>query len=146
MSLKVSRRNFMKLSAAAALAVAGSSLLTGCSDPNKPTRNGDGVISIVSSEVNVTHKGNVFTVKVKNGRQNELVINEDSFYIETASGKTISHKIDKAYWKLSKGQEAVITVTAVEELPKNEAYTFYFRPDFNWTPIYAGWIYGKTEK
>lgn len=145
MSLNVSRRNFMKLSAAAALAVAGSSLLTGCSDPNKPTRKGDGTITITSAKTTVERAGNTFKVTIKNGRQNDLVINARSFNIVTESGKEIFPTIDKEIWSLQRNEEATVLVT-VGSLPTNEEYTFRFRPDANYTEIYAGWIYGTPAK
>ena len=155
MSLKVSRRNFMKLSAAAALAVAGSSLLTGCSDPNKPTRNGDGTLTILSAETTVTRDTNnsyTFKVKIKNGRTNDLNISNKSFRIGKLEGdKTtayseaeMANEIDG--WAIPKGQTFETTVTAKGNPNLGTNVVLQFRPDDAYDEMYASWIYGKTEK
>ena len=51
MSLEFNRRSFLKYSAAAAVAVAGSSLLTGCKDDdNKATRTEYGKITVLQAQ------------------------------------------------------------------------------------------------
>ena len=47
MSYTFSRRNFMKYTALAAVAVAGSSLFTGCSNSNQPTGKAGATLSII---------------------------------------------------------------------------------------------------
>lgn len=151
MSLKVSRRNFMKLSAAAALAVAGSSLLTGCSDPNKPTRNGDGTLTVLSAQTTVKRDGNKFEVKIKNGRTNDLKIDSDSFRIVKRDGDKVTYyegvvknAIDG--WAIPKGETFETTVTAKGDLELGANVTLQFRPDDAYDEMFASWIYGKTEK
>ena len=154
MSLKVSRRNFMKLSAAAALAVAGSSLLTGCSDPNKPTRNGDGTLTILSAETTVTRDTNnsyTFKVKIKNGRTNDLKIDSDSFRIVKRDGDKVTYyegvvKNAIGGWAIPKGETFETTVTAKGDLELGANVTLQFRPDDAYDEMFASWIYGKTEK
>ena len=151
MSLKVSRRNFMKLSAAAALAVAGSSLLTGCSDPNKPTRNGDGTLTVLSAQTTVKRDGNKFEVKIKNGRTNDLKIDSDSFRIVKRDGDKVTYyegvvknAIDG--WAIPKGETFETTVTAKGDLELGANVTLQFRPDDAYDEMFASWIYGKTEQ
>lgn len=151
MSLKVSRRNFMKLSAAAALAVAGSSLLTGCSDPNKPTRNGDGTLTVLSAQTTVKRDGNKFEVEIKNGRTNDLKIDQDSFRIVVREGdKVFNYEavVEKAIdgWAVPKGQTFKTTVTAKDDPVLGANVTLQFRPDDAYDEMFASWIYGKTEK
>lgn len=154
MSLKVSRRNFMKLSAAAALAVAGSSLLTGCSDPNKPTRNGDGALTLISATIKVERSKdneNQFTVEIKNGRTNDLHVTTDAFHIVKREGDSLvdyAATIDKPenVWAIKKGETKTITVTANVTGTLGNDFTLQFRPDDTYDEMYASWIYGKTEK
>lgn len=151
MSLKVSRRNFMKLSAAAALAVAGSSLLTGCSDPNKSTRNGDGTLTVLSAQTTVKRNGDKFEVEIKNGRTNDLKIDRDSFRIVKRDGDkftyyegVVANAIDG--WAVPKGQTFKTTVTAKGDPVLGANVTLQFRPDDAYDEMFASWIYGKTEK
>lgn len=151
MSLKVSRRNFMKLSAAAALAVAGSSLLTGCSDPNKPTRNGDGTLTVLSAQTTVKRNGDKFEVEIKNGRTNDLKIDRDSFRIVKRDGDkftyyegVVANAIDG--WAVPKGQTFKTTVARKDGKPLGANVTLQFRPDDAYDEMFASWIYGKTEK
>lgn len=151
MSLKVSRRNFMKLSAAAALAVAGSSLLTGCSDPNKPTRNGDGTLTVLSAQTTVKRDGNKFEVKIKNGRTNDLKIDSDSFRIVKRDGDkftyyegVVANAIDG--WAIPKGETFETTVTAKGDLELGANVTLQFRPDDAYDEMFASWIYDNTQK
>ena len=151
MSLKVSRRNFMKLSAAAALAVAGSSLLTGCSDPNKPTRNGDGTLTVLSAQTTVKKNVDKFEVEIKNGRTNDLKIDQDSFRIVVREGdKVFNYEavVEKAIdgWAVPKGQTFKTTVTAKDDPVLGANVTLQFRPDDAYDEMFASWIYGKTEQ
>ena len=69
MSYTFSRRDFFKYTALAAVAVAGSSLLTGCSNPNQPSAvytgtadvklsfNGSSLLNWSSSDYHILHKG-----------------------------------------------------------------------------------------
>jgi len=142
MSLKVSRRNFMKLSAAAALAVAGSSLLTGCSDPNKPTRNGDGTLTVLSAQTTVKRNGDKFEVEIKNGRTNDLKIDRDSFRIVKRDGDkftyyegVVANAIDG--WAVPKGQTFKTTVTAKGDPVLGANVTLQFRPDDAYDEMFA---------
>lgn len=151
MSLKVSRRNFMKLSAAAALAVAGSSLLTGCSDPNKPTRNGDGTLTVLSAQTTVKRDGDKFEVEIKNGRTNDLKIDSDSFRIVKREGDKVTYYegvVENAIdgWAIPKGQTFKTIVTAKNKPELGANVTLQFRPDDAYDEMFASWIYGNTEK
>lgn len=151
MSLKVSRRNFMKLSAAAALAVAGSSLLTGCSDPNKPTRNGDGTLTVLSAQTTVKRNGDKFEVEIKNGRTNDLKIDRDSFRIVKRDGDKVTYYegvVNNAIdgWAIPKGETFETTVTAKGDLELGANVTLQFRPDDAYDEMFASWIYDNTQK
>lgn len=151
MSLKVSRRNFMKLSAAAALAVAGSSLLTGCSDPNKPTRNGDGTLTVLSAQTTVKRNGDKFEVEIKNGRTNDLKIDSDSFRIVKRDGDKVTYYegvVNNAIdgWAIPKGETFETTVTAKGDLELGANVTLQFRPDDAYDEMFASWIYDNTQK
>ena len=83
MSLTFSRRSFLKYTAVAAVAVAGSSLLTGCKDDdNKATRTEYGKITVLQAQSTVSgatydaSKGELtFDFSVKCGRGNPMRVN-----------------------------------------------------------------------
>lgn len=145
MSLNVSRRDFMKLSAAAALTVAASGLLAGCSDPNKPTRKGDGKLTLLSAETTVERAGaGTFEVTIKNKRSNDLKVDADSFRVivtngdkSTAYNATISNASEG--WAIKKGDTFTTTVTS--SAPVGQTVTLQFRPDDAYDEMYASWIY-----
>ena len=80
MSLTFSRRSFLKYTAVAAVAVAGSSLFTGCSkDDNKATRTEYGKITVLQAQSTLSgatydaSKGELtFDFSVKCGRGNPM--------------------------------------------------------------------------
>lgn len=114
MSYTFSRRDFMKYSALTAVAVAGSSLLTGCSDPNQPTgKTGDklkiiGYHTLNSAEkkddgsyvFNVTHKPNS-SIEITAGHYELIVTDADgnTSYYNVNTVKSLDPKGDIALSK-----------------------------------------------
>lgn len=94
MSYTFSRRDFMKYSAVAAVAVAGSSMFTGCSlisNPNRPTgtigstlKPGSKICNatLLGSDDKPTYMGGVLTCKFKIYTQVSLQINIQHFQVQ----------------------------------------------------------------
>lgn len=159
MSLNFSRRDFIKLSAVAALAIAGSSLLTGCEDSTKPYIKGDGTISQLNVSAKVTKlagKSNSdgtdaaqpkFQVEITNNRDNEIAINVNSFAIEMNdtqyTGKQLV--VEPEVFALSKGNSKTVTVSLDRSITvKPNSGTnlrLYYRPDNNYTEYLGYWLY-----
>ena len=93
MSLIFSRRSFLKYTAVAAVAVAGSSLLTGCKDDdNKATRTEYGKITVLQAQstlsgatYNASDRTLTFDFSVKCGRGNPMRVNNSCFYVGITS-------------------------------------------------------------
>ena len=97
MSLEISRRSFLKYTAVAAVAVAGSSLLSGCNDEDKTTRTGFGELVALQNTANLSKatyaNGNIaFDFSVKNGHTNTLQVASDCFEV------TATHKGESKYY------------------------------------------------
>lgn len=159
MSLNFSRRDFMKLSAVAALAVAASGLMTGCSDSTKPYIKGDGTISQLNVSAKVTKVAGQsnkdgqtaappkFQVEITNNRDNEIAINVNSFAIEmndtqyTGTQLSVSPEV----FALSKGNSKTVTVSlasSIDAKPNSGTnLKLYYRPDNNYTEYLGYWLY-----
>ena len=92
MTGEFSRRSFLKYTALTAVAVAGSSLLTGCSGyaPVQTTvHSSNTVLKVVSTLEQVTYdkKTNItsFRLVVKNGRKNALEVTKANFAVKADS-------------------------------------------------------------
>lgn len=147
MSLTFSRRSFLKYTAVAAVAVAGSSMFTGCSkDDNKATRTEYGKITVLQAQStlsgatynasNNASKGELtFDFSVKCGRGNPMRVNNSCFYVGITStddsGKEttkkyasdfsnlkISQELYNAQLKKDKTAEGTITISGVSSLGK----------------------------
>ena len=100
MSLEFSRRSFLKYTAVAAVAVAGSSLLTGCKDEDATKRTGTGELTVLQSKANLSefNKNNdnqlEFTFSVKNGHDNSMAVDANCFKVEVTHDGD-----DKPYFK-----------------------------------------------
>ena len=127
MSLTFSRRSFLKYTAVAAVAVAGSSLFTGCSKD------------------------------VKCGRGNPMRVNNSCFYVGITStddsGKEttkkyasdfsnlkISQELYNAQLKKDKTAEGTVTISGVSSLGEKDVVTFFYQPDADpYTEFGATW-------
>ena len=87
MTGEFSRRSFLKYTALTAVAVAGSSLLTGCSG-YAPVQHAVGtnntVLKVVSTleQVECTATSTTFKLVVKNGRNNALEVTKANFAVK----------------------------------------------------------------
>lgn len=163
MSLTFSRRSFLKYTAVAAVAVAGSSMFTGCSkDDNKATRTEYGKITVLQAQSTLSGatyaSGKLtFDFSVKCGRGNPMRVNNSCFYVGITStddsGKettkkyasdfgnlTISQELYNAQLKNGKTAEGTITISGVPSLGEKDVVTFFYQPDADpYTEFGATW-------
>lgn len=163
MSLTFSRRSFLKYTAVAAVAVAGSSLFTGCSkDDNKATRTEYGKITVLQAQSTLSGatyaSGKLtFDFSVKCGRGNPMRVNNSCFSVEITStddsGKEttkkyasdfgnlmISQELYNAQLKKDKTAEGTVTISGVSSLGKKDVVTFFYQPDADpYTEFGATW-------
>lgn len=135
-----SRRAFFKYSAAAAVAVAGMSLLGGCGstgDPNNPystvvdsSLNTLDVAATLHKEGTDVEKG-VFTITVENGRGNPLILSPTNFTVsvfeaqdkvDDKKNETIPETTPK-YYSLNHG-DVVFSNLTKSVLQKGESVKF----------------------
>lgn len=163
MSLTFSRRSFLKYTAVAAVAVAGSSLLTGCKDDdNKATRTEYGKITVLQAQSTLSGatyaSGKLtFDFSVKCGRGNPMRVNNSCFSVEITStddsGKettkkyasdfgnlVISQELYNAQLKKDKTAEGTVTISGVSSLGEKDVVTFFYQPDADpYTEYGATW-------
>jgi len=163
MSLTFSRRSFLKYTAVAAVAVAGSSLLTGCKDnDNTAKRTEYGKITVLQAQSTLSGatyaSGKLtFDFSVKCGRGNPMRVNNSCFYVGITStddsGKEntkkyasdfsnlkISQELYNAQLKKDKTAEGTITISGVSSLGEKDVVTFFYQPDADpYTEYGATW-------
>lgn len=101
MSYTFSRRDFMKYSAVAAVAVAGSSMFTGCgliSNPNRPT-----AVYTATEDSKLTFGGKSGGVLGFGGTQDYLVLKKGGLY-DSGSGKL---SLEFTHYPISEGTGAI---------------------------------------
>ena len=147
MSYTFSRRSFLKYTAVAAVAVAGSTLLAGCEiqDPYNPTSKKLGsslTISDVTGKLLDKSNGTdlqqgVFKMEIKSNYGNRITVNAANFNL-TVKGS--DGTVKKAYYAnlnydstvgtLEKGESASVTLTAPNypEVVAGDVVTFQYIP------------------
>ena len=101
MSYTFSRRDFMKYSAVAAVAVAGSSMFTGCgsfSNPNRPS-----AVYNAAEDSKLTFSGKSGGILGFGGTQDYLVLKKDGSY-DSGSGKL---SLEFTHYPVSQGTSAI---------------------------------------
>lgn len=101
MSYTFSRRDFMKYSAVAAVAVAGSSMFTGCgliSNPNRPT-----AVYTATEDSKLTFGGKSGGVLGFGGKQDYLVLKKGGSY--DSASRTL--KLEFTHYPISEGTGAI---------------------------------------
>lgn len=147
MSLNISRRDFIKLSAVTAVAVAGSGLLTGCQDPNNPTRKGTGSLTVANATANLTEistsSGVTAKFTIKNTADNPISIRSENFSIFVGSkeytGVTVTSGATNALAK-GKSTEVVITLSGVSVSSGDTVKVTYW-PRTAYPEVSATWIF-----
>lgn len=158
MSLEFSRRSFLKYTAVAAVAVAGSSLLTGCGDDTTGTLNKYGTITNLQAKATMdkaTYDASagtiVFDFEVYCGRGNDMTINTQNFDVEIkdaddsivykSAGTKITISDDLYHFNLENKATASGTVTAsgVPALATGYTVTFKYKPDTTYAEYVGIW-------
>lgn len=152
MTGEFSRRSFLKYTALTAVAVAGSSLLTGCSG-YAPVQHAPGtsntVLKVVSTLEQVecdAASDTTFKLVVTNGRNNALEVTKANFAVkadgylayqndklQVTSPDALSHQVKKGetvtYYVTAKGLNALT----------DGPVTFTFYPDLEYSEFSANW-------
>lgn len=153
MTGEFSRRSFLKYTALTAVAVAGSSLLTGCSG-YAPVQHAPGtsntVLKVVSKleqvECDAASDTTTFKLVVTNGRNNALEVTKANFAVK--ADKYLAYQNDKLQvtspdalsHQVKKGETVTYYVTAkgLNALTDGPV-TFTFYPDLEYSEFSANW-------
>ena len=153
MTGEFSRRSFLKYTALTAGAVAGSSLLTGCSGyaPVQTTvPSSNTVLKVVSTLEQVTYdketKTTSFRLVVKNGRKNALEVTKANFavmadgYLADQNDKLQVTSPDGLYYQVKNGETVIYNVFAKDlNMLTDGPVTLTFYPDLQYSEFNANW-------
>lgn len=153
MTGEFSRRSFLKYTALTAVAVAGSSLLTGCSGyaPVQTTvPSSNTVLKVVSTLDRVEYKEDdnttLFRLVVTNGRNNALEVTKANFavkaegYLAYQNDKLQVIYPDSLSHQVKQGETFTYYVKAKGLNPwENGPVTFTFYPDLEYSEFSANW-------
>ena len=153
MTGEFSRRSFLKYTALTAVAVAGSSLLTGCSG-YAPVQHAPGtsntVLKVVSTLEQVTYDKETnttsFRLVVKNGRKNALEVTKANFavkadgYLADQNNKLEVTSPDALSYQVKQGETVTYHVMAkgLNALTDGPV-TLTFYPDLQYPEFNANW-------
>lgn len=158
MSTVFSRRTFLKYTAVAAVAVAGSSLLGGCSDQEisiSTEINGVNTVLNVSAKLNSVkdEKGTAtFELSIANGRRNAIQVDRKSFTVKaySADGTTIYNSAASGSLSaacttnegptIARGKELTYQVVATGVPTDYDTLEIDFRPDLQYNEYISKWI------
>lgn len=94
MSMVFSRRSFLKYTAVAAVAVAGSSLLSGCefSNPNRPTGSTGDTLDVIGEHklVSARLEGTTLTCEFKHTPNSIIKLDKSSYEVRVINGETMT--------------------------------------------------------
>lgn len=151
MTGEFSRRSFLKYTALTAVAVAGGSLLTGCSG-YAPVQHAPGtsnkVLKVVSTleQVECTATFTTFKLVVKNGRNNALDVTRANFavkadgYLAYQNDKLQVTSPDALSHQVKKGETVTYYVTAKGLNARTDGpVTLTFYPDLEYSEFNANW-------
>lgn len=162
MSTVFSRRSFLKYTAVAAVAVAGTSLLGGCSGSGaetaiQTTYPSDNVVLKVKStletlEYDPTDGHATFTIHIVNGRKNPIQVDHKSFglkfydaqgqliYNSYVDGKIDATCLEGEYPRIARGKESTFQITASGVPAEYAKLQFTFWPDLQYNEYTANWV------
>ena len=153
MTGEFSRRSFLKYTALTAVAVAGSSLLTGCSG-YAPVQHAPGtsntVLKVVSTldwvEYDEETTTTLFRLVVTNGRKNALEVTKANFavkadgYLAYQNDKLQVTSPDALSHQVKKGETVTYYVTAKGLNARTDGpVTLTFYPDLEYSEFNANW-------
>ena len=141
MSFEFSRRNFMKYTAVAAVALAGASLFTGCKN------SGDSYKSKKYTAPDITGTTIKFPMKITNNRTNPIYVTPNNFKVVVTSsdGKTVkkySVTIEDALkdTNLKKGSSVYGKVTVQDvTLKAGDVVVLTYCPDLQYNEYSLNW-------
>lgn len=168
MSFEFSRRNFMKYTAVAAVALAGASLFTGCKNSGDSYNlmcNGAGKLTVlqVTAEMGTKNKDGKYTIpalqdghhanisfpmSITNGRTNPIYVTPDNFKVVVTSsdGKNVkkySVTIEDALkdTNLKKGSSVSGNVTTAQpvDLKEGDVVVLTYCPDLQYNEYSLNW-------
>ena len=151
MTGEFSRRSFLKYTALTAVAVAGSSLLTGCgsySAMQKDVGTINTVLKVVTKleQVECTATFTTFKLVVKNGRNNALDVTRANFavkadgYLAYQNDKLQVTSPDALSHQVKKGETVTYYVTAKGLNARTDGpVTLTFYPDLEYSEFNANW-------
>ena len=166
MSFEFSRRNFMKYTAVAAVALAGASLFTGCKnsgDSYNLLKEGAGELTVLQvtaamgkyddkskkyTAPDITGTTIKFPMKITNNRTNPIYVTPDNFKVVVTSsdGKTVKKYSvtitdDLKDTNLKKGSSVSGTVTTVSAvaLKEGEVVVLTYCPDLQYNEYSLNW-------
>ena len=154
MTGEFSRRSFLKYTALTAVAVAGSSLLSGCEYGDNPVQpalpSSNTVLKVVSTleQVNYDAASNTTTFKlvIKNGRKNALEVTKANFAVK--ANNYLAYQNDKLQviypdalsYQVKQGETLVCKVLAKRLNASADApVTFTYYPDLQYSEFSANW-------
>lgn len=153
MTGEFSRRSFLKYTALTAVAVAGSSLLTGCgsySAMQKDVGTINTVLKVVTKleqvEYDAANTTTIFKLVVTNGRKNALEVTKENFavkaegYLAYQNDKLQVIYPDSLSYQLKQGETATYYVQAKGLNPwENGPVTLTYYPDLQYSEFSANW-------
>ena len=153
MTGEFSRRSFLKYTALTAVAVAGSSLLTGCSG-YAPVQHAPGTSNVVLKVLSTLDRveydedtnTTLFRLVVTNGRNNALEVTKANFavkaegYLADQNDKLQVTSPDALSYQVKKGETVTYYVQAKGLNPReNGPVTLTFYPDLQYSEFNANW-------
>lgn len=151
MTGEFSRRSFLKYTALTAVAVAGSSLLTGCggyAPVQRVVGTSNKVLKVVSTleQVKCTATSTTFKLVVTNGRNNALDVTRVNFavkadgYLAYQNDKLQVTSPDALSHQVKKGETVTYYVTAKGLNARTDGpVTLTFYPDLEYSEFNANW-------
>ena len=151
MTGEFSRRPFLKYTALTAVAVAGSSLLTGCggyAPVQRAVGTSNKVLKVVSTleQVKCTATSTTFKLVVTNGRNNALDVTRVNFavkadgYLAYQNDKLQVTSPDALSHQVKKGETVTYYVTAKGLNARTDGpVTLTFYPDLEYSEFNANW-------
>lgn len=156
MTGEFSRRSFLKYTALTAVAVAGSSLLSGCEYGYNPVQNAPGTsnvvlkvrttLDMVECHDDGSNATTIFKLVVTNGRKNALEVTKENFavkaegYLAYQNDKLQVIYPDSLSYQLKQGETATYYVQAKGLNPwENGPVTLTYYPDLQYSEFSANW-------
>lgn len=160
MSTVFSRRSFLKYTAVAAVAVAGTSLLGGCSGSGAetaiqttyPSENKVLYVKSTLTQAKLDGSNATFTLKIANGRVNPVQVDYKSFglkfydaqgqliYNSYADGKIDATCLEGESPRIARGKESTFQISATGVPADYASLRFTFWPELQYGEYTANWV------